>query len=69
MMAGEEYPTKKPDIDNIVKNILDALNVMAWADDAQVVSLIVSKVWSDNPRVEVVVEPFKQRAVATREAA
>jgi len=26
-------------------------------------------VWSDNPRVEVVVEPFKQRAVATREAA
>ena len=28
-----------------------------------------SKVWSDNPRVEVVVEPFKQRAVATREAA
>jgi len=69
MMAGEEYPTKKPDIDNVVKNVLDALNVMAWADDAQVVSLIVSKVWSDNPRVEVVVEPFKQRAVATREAA
>lgn len=69
MLAGEEYPTKKPDIDNVVKNVMDALNVMAWTDDAQVVSLNVTKVWSDNPRVEVSVEPFKQRAVATREAA
>jgi Holliday junction resolvase RusA-like endonuclease len=68
MLAGEEYPLKKPDIDNVVKNVLDALNMSAWTDDAQVVSLNVSKVWSDNPRVEVCVEPFKAR-VSQREAA
>lgn len=69
MLAGEEYPTKKPDVDNVVKNFLDALNQVAWTDDAQVVSLSVSKVWSDNPRVEVCVEPFKQRAVSQKVAA
>ena len=64
MLSGEEFPTKKPDIDNVVKNILDALNAMAWVDDAQVVSLNVQKLWSEEPRVEVTVENLKQRKVA-----
>ena len=46
---------------NRALHVLDALNMMAWTDDAQVVSLSVSKVWSDNPRVEVCVEPCKAR--------
>lgn len=33
---GELYATKKPDKDNIEKLIVDALNGIAWADDAQV---------------------------------
>ena len=69
MLAGEEYPTKKPDIDNVVKNVLDALNGMAWRDDAQVVSLTVSKVWSDEPRTEVAVAPFAVAAASERRAA
>lgn len=32
-----EPDTFKPDIDNIQKNVLDALNGLAWDDDAQVV--------------------------------
>jgi Holliday junction resolvase RusA-like endonuclease len=64
MLALDEMPTKKPDIDNVVKNVLDALNGLAWKDDAQVVRLSVSKVWSDDPRTEIDVEKFKQRAVA-----
>lgn len=38
-----EPDTFKPDVDNIAKNVLDALNGHAWADDAQVTRLCVSK--------------------------
>lgn len=38
-----EQDTHKPDIDNVAKIVLDALNGVAWEDDAQVVSLTVSK--------------------------
>lgn len=38
-----EPDTHKPDIDNVAKIVLDALNGVAWEDDAQVVSLKVSK--------------------------
>lgn len=33
----------KPDIDNLAKSVLDALNGVAYADDAQIVSLTVTK--------------------------
>lgn len=54
MIDGEIRPTKKPDTDNIAKIILDALNGIAYHDDAQVVSLSVRKYYSEEPRVEVV---------------
>ena len=38
-----EQDTHKPDIDNVAKIVLDALNGVAWEDDAQVVSLKVLK--------------------------
>lgn len=43
MEDGSVRPTKKPDVDNIVKIVLDALNGLAWHDDAQVTFLAVSK--------------------------
>lgn len=46
-------PTKKPDVDNIIKIIADALNGLAYQDDKQIVSCTVEKVYSDVPRVEV----------------
>lgn len=68
MLAGDEFPTKKPDLDNIVKNLKDALTGIAWRDDVQVVSLIADKRWSDDPRVEVAYWPRtkagQQRAAA-----
>jgi Holliday junction resolvase RusA-like endonuclease len=54
MLAGQLRPTGRPDADNIVKN-LDALNGVAFADDAQVVSLTVSKVYADEPGVDVTI--------------
>lgn len=38
-----EPDTFKPDVDNIGKNVLDALNGIAWDDDSQVVELTVRK--------------------------
>ena len=31
-----EWHTKKPDIDNLMKSVMDALNGIAWHDDSQV---------------------------------
>lgn len=40
---SSESDTFKPDADNICKSCLDALNGVAWDDDAQVVELCVVK--------------------------
>lgn len=43
IMAGEELPLKKPDIDNVTKIVLDALNESAYQDDKQVTELYARK--------------------------
>lgn len=53
MLDGQLYPTKKPDIDNIAKCVLDALNKLAYRDDTQVVRLHTEKHYAEIPRVEV----------------
>lgn len=53
MLAWEIRPTKRPDADNIAKIVADALNGIAWHDDAQVVSMAVRKVYSETPGVRV----------------
>lgn len=55
--AGVIVPTSRPDIDNYAKGSLDALNGIVWADDAQIVRLQASKVYSDTPGLTVIVEP------------
>jgi Holliday junction resolvase RusA-like endonuclease len=37
-MQGLIVPTSKPDADNVVKVVLDALNTVAWTDDVMAVS-------------------------------
>ena len=54
---GEEYPTKKPDLDNIAKIVLDSLNKIAYDDDAQIVELTVLKRYTEDvERVELELE-------------
>ena len=43
---GEDFPTKKPDIDNIEKIIEDALNGLAYKDDSQIVEVFKRKIWT-----------------------
>ena len=58
MIDGRIRPTKKPDVDNVIKIVLDALNGFAWHDDAQVVDLSVSKIYTDQ-------EPFVRVELAS----
>ena len=56
MLAGVVKPTKKPDIDNIIKLVLDALNGHAFTDDANVVELICTKRYGASPAVGISIE-------------
>ena len=53
MLNGEIIPTVKPDISNVIKSIEDALNGAAYHDDSQITGLYMSKVYGEQPRVEV----------------
>ena len=44
---------KKPDIDNLAKAVLDALNGRAYKDDNQIVELFARKEYSEQPRTEI----------------
>lgn len=43
----------KPDIDNLAKSVLDALNGLAYQDDKLITHLEVSKIYSENPGTTV----------------
>lgn len=53
MLLGRIGYTKKPDIDNCVKAVMDSLNGVAWTDDKLVTRLVSNKEYSDTERVEV----------------
>lgn len=44
---------KRPDLDNMVKLLADALNGIIWADDSQIFNLHACKLYSANPRIEL----------------
>lgn len=58
-IAGALRPTKKPDTDNIAK-IKDALNGIAWRDDAQVVEEVISKYYAEVPSLTVIIETIEE---------
>lgn len=59
MLLGEIRPTKKPDIDNCIKAITDALNNLAYKDDSQIVEIAACKWYEEEPKVCVKIEVIK----------
>jgi Holliday junction resolvase RusA-like endonuclease len=49
-------PTTKPDVDNLEKTYLDALNDYIWDDDGQIVDGRTQKFYSVHPRVEITIK-------------
>ena len=59
MLRQLERPTKKPDVDNIAKAILDSLNGIAYRDDSQIVELNMKKLYADLGFVKVTLEELE----------
>lgn len=53
MLNGDILPLKKPDIDNVVKVICDALNGVAYHDDSQVIFVACAKRYSATEGLEI----------------
>lgn len=53
MLLGIKRPTKKPDIDNALKAIADALNGVAYYDDSQIVYVEATKHYAEQPQAVV----------------
>ena len=58
--ANLNFVTKKPDVDNLAKAVMDAMNNTGiWEDDSQVAVLEVSKTYSEEPGCKIIVEELK----------
>jgi Holliday junction resolvase RusA-like endonuclease len=51
--------SKRPDADNLLKLISDAMNGIFFKDDNQISDLQIEKRYSARPRIEVVIEDFE----------
>lgn len=58
-LCGLIQPARKPDVDNIAKIIMDALNGLAWQDDKQVVRLSVCKIYGETAKTIVQVSEVR----------
>lgn len=56
MAEKKILPSRKPDVDNILKVVLDALNGVAYKDDARVHKTSCVKYYSAEPRLEVTIK-------------
>lgn len=61
LLNNEFYPTKKPDVDNVIKCVLDALNNVAYHDDTQVVEQAVKKRFGEEEKIVVFIEEIGMR--------
>tara|TARA_R110000822_G_scaffold11505_9_gene42033 strand:- start:100 stop:549 length:450 start_codon:yes stop_codon:yes gene_type:complete len=55
---GLLLPTTKPDVDNLLKIVGDALNGIIYDDDKQITMASIRKEYSDDPRLAVFVSPI-----------
>ena len=58
MLENNISPTKKPDIDNIVKSILDSMNKFAFKDDNQITKLEVEKKYALEDKIYIKIEEY-----------
>ncbi len=58
-LKGELFPTKKPDGDNILKLVADALNDAAYHDDSQIVYMTIKKEYASRAFLRIRIEEYK----------
>ena len=55
MKLGILEPSKKPDVDNILKTVMDALEKLAYNNDSQICHVVIDKEYSERPRLEITI--------------
>ena len=58
MLDNNISPTKKPDIDNIVKVVLDSMNKFAFKDDNQITKIEVEKKYALEDKIYIKIEEY-----------
>ena len=54
-LKGFEQHTKKPDLDNVVKSVIDGMDKIVFDNDSQITSIHATKVYGETAKVEVLV--------------
>lgn len=57
--SGEILPVTRPDVDNYIKLVLDALNGVSFKDDSAIVQIVATKQYSIKPRTVVLIRRWK----------
>ncbi|HPO91352.1 MAG TPA: RusA family crossover junction endodeoxyribonuclease [Victivallales bacterium] len=52
-IRGGILPAKRPDIDNLMKMVIDALQGRFFLDDSQIVSIMARKIYSEIPETKI----------------
>lgn len=51
-----EKHTKKPDLDNVVKSVIDGMDKIVFLNDSQITSIHATKVYGEIAKVEVLIK-------------
>ena len=54
-----QFHTKKPDADNLLKTVKDALEGTFYKNDSQICDVSVKKIYSEKPRVELILKEIE----------
>lgn len=60
MASGEIIPTKKPDLDNLMKTVADALQTIAYKNDSQIANAHIRKRFSKTPSLVIRLSKIEQ---------
>ena len=63
-LKGDVRPTTKPDLDNVLKGIMDAFNGVVWRDDVYATSVSITKFYDTKPGLTV--EVYELDALAAQ---
>jgi Holliday junction resolvase RusA-like endonuclease len=50
---SDRYPSRRPDLDNFIKSMMDSMNGVVFKDDACICRIEATKLYSEIPRIEV----------------
>lgn len=60
--ANKIFPTKKPDIDNLCKQLLDTLTRLNfWLDDKQVIKITAIKIYGEYGKWDVIITGYNDK--------